>query len=61
MKAVLKNKKMLHITEDLNSRTIACMIITILLTKVVNSDILYKLLQSYAISNIVGHNINQGG
>jgi len=61
MKAVLKNKKMLHITEDLNSRTIACMIITILLTKVVNSDILYKLLQSYAISNIVGHNINQEG
>lgn len=61
MKAVLKNKKMLHIKEDLNSRTIACMIITILLTKVVNSDILYKLLQPYAISNIVGHNINQGG
>ena len=61
MKAVLKNKKMLHIKEDLNSRTIACMIITILLTKVVNSDILYKLLQSYVISNIVGHNINQEG
>ena len=61
MKAVLKNKKMLHIKEDLNSRIIACMIITILLTKVVNSDILYKLLQSYAISNIVGHNLNQEG
>ena len=58
MKAVLKNKKMLHIKEDLNNRTIACTIITILLTKVVNSDILYKLLQSYAINNIVGHNIN---
>jgi len=61
MKAVLKNKKMLHIKEDLNSRVIACRTITILLTKVVNSDILYKLLQAYAISNIVGHNINQEG
>ena len=61
MKAVLKNKKMLHIKEDLNSRTIACKIITILLTKVVNSDILYKLLQSYTIDKIVGHNINKEG
>ncbi len=40
MKAVLKNKKIFHIKEDLNSRTIACRLISILLTKVVNSDIL---------------------
>ena len=61
MQAVLKNKKMLHIKEELDSSTIACMMITILLNKVVNSDILYKLLQPYGISNIVGHKINQGG
>lgn len=38
-----------------------CMIINILFQKVDNRDIIFKLLQSYVIGNIRGHNITQEG